>query len=152
MLTSFVLFFVTVLLVSALSPAHAAGEPPIAEAGLGLIAYVGDTVILDGSASSDPEADAVTYTWSQVGGPPTQLQQGDTAQPRFLVEAPGTLRYSLVVSDGTSDSVADVVEVVVPHEQIDGVEAACSTGAASPAPALFVAGLALALRRRSRRR
>lgn len=151
MLTSRVLFFVTVVLVSAFAPAFAGGEPPVAEAGLGLIAYVGDTVILDGSASSDPEGDAIVYTWASVGGPPTELQAGDTAQPRFAVTEPGTLRFSLVVNDGTSDSVADTVEVVVPHEQIDGVEASCATAAAPPALGLIVAALALA-RRRARRR
>ncbi|MDP2309157.1 MAG: hypothetical protein Q8P18_24250 [Pseudomonadota bacterium] len=145
------LFFVTVALVAALSPAFAAGEPPVAEAGLGLIAYVGDTVILDGSASFDPEGDPLVYTWAPVGGPPTELQSGDTAQPRFLVKEPGTLRFSLVVSDGTSASGADAVEVVVPHQQIDGVEASCASAVGAPWLGLVAAGLALARRARTRR-
>ncbi len=150
MLTSRVLFFVTVLLASALHPAFAAGEPPVAEAGLGLIAYVGDTVILDGSASFDPEGDPIVYTWALVGGPPTELQQGDTAQPRFLVTEAGTLRFSLVVNDGTSDSVADPVEVVVPHERIEGVETGCVTGGGAPGLGLAAVALVFALRRTRR--
>ena len=150
MLTSGVLFFVSVALVSSLFPAHAAGEPPVSEAGLGLIALVDDTVILDGSGSSDPEGDPITYVWTQVGGPPTELDGADTAQPRFTVESSGTFRFSLVVSDDTSASAADEVEVVVPYEVIQGVETGCST--VSSTAGLSAAALAFGLlvaRRRS---
>ncbi len=152
MLTSRVLFFVTVALVSALVPAFAAGEPPVAEAGLGLIAYVGDTVVLDGSASFDPEEDPIVYAWTLLGGPPTELEDGESAQPRFVVAEPGTLRFSLVVSDDTSASAPDLVEVVVPHERIDGVEAACAATSAAPGLGLLATALVLALRRRAPRR
>jgi hypothetical protein len=147
MLASRVLFFVSVVLPSALPSAHAEGAAPVSEAGLGLIAYVGDTVILDGSGSSDPEGDPLTYTWSQVGGPPTELQGGDSAQPQFTVSAPGTLRYALVVNDGLTDSAADTVEVVVPFEQIEGVETGCSALPAAPSALLGLAALALVRRR-----
>lgn len=154
MLSTRVLFFVTVALasclLSAVAPAYAAGDPPVAEAGLGLIAYVGDTVILDGSASFDPEGDPIVYTWALVGGPPTELQSGDTAQPRFQVTEPGTLRFSLVVNDDTSASEPDTVAVVVPYEQIEGVEAACSTAAGAPGLGLVALALAFAHRRARR--
>ncbi|MFZ5476385.1 MAG: PKD domain-containing protein [Myxococcota bacterium] len=133
------LFFVT-------SAAFAAGEPPVAEAGLGLVAYVEDTVALNGTGSVDPEGDALTFAWTQVGGPPTDLQGADSSQPQFTVGDPGTFRFQLVVNDGTSDSAADTVEIVVPYRQIDGVATGC---AAAPAPAwLGVAGWLLLVRRR----
>ncbi|MFN7143440.1 MAG: PKD domain-containing protein [Myxococcota bacterium] len=144
MLTSRVLFFVSVVLPSSVSPALAAGETPVAEAGLGLIAYVDDTVILDGSGSYDPEGDALTYAWTQVGGPPVQLQDAETAQPRFEIGTAGTLRFELVVSDDLSASAPDLVEVVVPYERIEGVETSCAVvpGLSAAAAALSLAALA----------
>lgn len=148
MLTSRVLFFVSVVLPSTVSPAFAAGEAPVAEAGLGLIAYVDDTVILDGSGSYDPEGDALTYAWTQVGGPPVQLQDGETAKPRFPIVSPGTLRFELVVSDDLSASAPDVVEVVVPYERIEGVETSCAVVPGASAAAALLALAALTGRRR----
>lgn len=143
MLTAVVLFFVSSLLVP---PASASGEAPVAEAGLGLLAYVGDTVILDGSGSTDPEGDTLTYTWTQVGGPPVTISRGNSFEPRFEVEAAGTLRFALVVNDGTADSAPDEVEVIVPYREIDGVESGCAT--AGVPSLLGVALAALAVRRR----
>lgn len=119
-------------------------EAPVAEAGLGLVAYVGDTVELNGSGSTDADGDRLDYAWTQTGGPPVDLTGADTAKPRFEVRDPGTLRFALVVSDGESDSAPDTVEFVVPHEAIDTVEAGC----AAVAPGrlgLAVAGMALAV-------
>ena len=87
---------------------------PVAEAGLGVMAYVGDTVILNGTASADPDGAPLTYTWEQTSGPPVDLRKGDTAKPEFEVAGPGTLRFSLVVFDGVETSVPDEVAVVVP--------------------------------------
>lgn len=148
MLTSRVLFFVTVALLSALSPARAAGEAPIAEAGVGLLARVGDTVVLNGSGSYDPEGDAIVYVWTQVGGPPVTLRKDDSPKPEFEVESAGTLRFELVVSDDLTASAPDTVEVVVPFEAIAGVE----TGCATPPAGAGIAGVllaALAVRRRA---
>jgi hypothetical protein len=154
MLASRVLFFVSVALVSALLPARAAGTAPVAEAGLGLIAYVDDTVILDGSGSSDAEGDPLTYAWTQVGGPPVELDDPTSPKPRFTVAAAGTLRFALVVSDDLTPSTADTVQVIVPYEQVDGVKAGCAALPAVPGPGGALLGVllgvgALVARRRS---
>lgn len=134
--------------IASLPVAHAAA--PVAEAGLGLVAYVGDTVELNGSGSSDEDGDHLSYDWSQVGGPPVELTGATNARPRFDVTAPGTLRFQLVVNDGQEDSEPDVVEFVVPYESIEGVEAGCAAvpGAASLGAPLLALAACLARRRR----
>lgn len=146
MLSTGVLFFVSASYLS--GSAVAAGEAPVSEAGLGLIAYVGDSVILDGSGSTDPEGDALTYTWLQVGGPPVELTRADTPQPRFDIAQAGTLRFTLVVNDGLTDGAADGVEVVVPYGTIQGVESGCAVGGTHLHIAALALGFGLVVRRR----
>lgn len=97
-----------------LRAALADGEPPIAEAGLGVMAYVGDTVVLNGSSSLDPEGAPLSWSWEQVSGPPVELTKVETDKPSFVVTAPGTMRFQLLVSDGTLYSEPDTVAVVAP--------------------------------------
>lgn len=139
------------LLLSLAGGAYATvgNSAPVAEAGLGVYAYVGDTVILNGEASADPDGQALTYAWSQIAGPPTALTDATTARPSFTVAEPGTVWFQLVVSDGTLASVADTVAVVVPDRAAEplGSAGGCATG---PAPAwlgLLALGLVGARRR-----
>jgi len=74
----------------------------------------GTTVQLDGSMSSDPDFDPLTYGWTQVSGPAVTLVYGpgDTAHvmPSFAtpwVSANTPMKFKLTVSDpygGTSDA------------------------------------------------
>ena len=134
--------------------ALAAGVAPTAEAGLGVLAYVGDTVVLNGTGSSDPEADNLTYVWTQVQGADLEIEGGDSAEPTFVIAAPGAYGFSLVVNDGTADSLPDDVVFFVPDRELtpDGESAGCAVaGAADPAwGALLFAGAFLAYRRRSK--
>jgi uncharacterized protein (TIGR03382 family) len=69
-------------------------------------------VTLTAAGSTDPDADMLTATWTQVAGPTVTLTNGAFTAPE--VTADTTLRFSLMVNDGTVDaSAADEVSVVV---------------------------------------
>ena len=89
---------------------------PVADAGLDQSASTGATVTLDGSKSSDPDGDALSYKWEQTGGSPVTLSSAVAAGPSFTAPAAGTVIFKLTVSDGSltgSDSVK--IAVVKPE-------------------------------------
>ena len=90
-----------------------ANLPPVADAGADRTVPSGSAVTLDGTGSSDPDLDPLTYVWVQVGGPTVTLTGATTATPAFGgVTGPATLTFRLTVSDGVlSDT--DTVTIVV---------------------------------------
>jgi hypothetical protein len=81
--------------------------PPVANAGPAQTVTVATTVTLDGSASSDPEGRALTYSWffvSQPAGFAAVLENPTTATPTFTPALPGSYVVGLVVNDGILNS------------------------------------------------
>lgn len=89
---------------------------PIADAGENLDVSSGFNVTLDGSASSDPDGEVVSYTWTQTKGPDVTGGTGTFTgvDPSFVApESVDSLVFELVVNDGTTDSNASRVVVNV---------------------------------------
>ncbi len=103
-----------------MGPDRGTNEPPIAVVGPDQDASRLFAVTLDGSESSDPDGDALTYTWTQTEGPDATDGSGTLtgASPTFQApEDVGTLVFELVVNDGEVDSGAATVVVNVFEDQ-----------------------------------
>ena len=86
---------------------------PIAVAGNDQLVIIGDTVLLDGSMSTDPEDDLLTYEWTM--SPPmdslASLSGAETAFPFFVPDLEGLYELSLEVSDFIGPGPTDVVAI-----------------------------------------
>src|SRR5262249_43274139 len=87
---------------------------PTAMAGSNTSLLPGVSATLDGSGSSDPDGDPLTYTWKQTSGPTVALVAGAAGKATFTAPSqPGTLAFSLVVNDGEVDSQPSTVTITV---------------------------------------
>jgi len=83
--------------------------PPIANAGLPQTVHAGTSITLDGSGSSDPEGDAITYSWTLTTipqGSTATLEWATTVYPRFSSDVPGTYIATLIVTDSQGNASA----------------------------------------------
>ena len=86
-------------------------DAPVANAGPDLGSLISGTVItLNGSASTDPNGDPLTYSWtllSKPAGSAAVLANPTSVTPTFTVDLAGDYVVQLIVNDGTSNSAPD---------------------------------------------
>lgn len=91
-------------------------RPPVADAGSDQTKSEGDQVTLDGTASSDPDNDPITYSWQLLGGysgPAVTVDDTTAAQPTFATTDNGEYIFRLTVTDDDGVSASDDVKVTV---------------------------------------
>lgn len=103
-------------------------KPPVADAGSDQVVIAGASVTLDGSNSSDPDGDKITYHWELLGNPGF-LSDPDAAKPTFTPTDPAVLEFKLTVSDGDGKDDYDTCVVdVLTREQVEDVVYAAYAG------------------------
>ncbi len=90
---------------------------PVGDPGPTQTVYSGETVVLNGLKSYDPEGGSLQYSWEQIRGSKIALLDPDSAKARFFapfVVEPRLFRFSLRVTDVQgADSVPVVVDIMV---------------------------------------
>ena len=90
---------------------------PVADAGPNQTVFGNDSVYLNGTASSDPDGDPLTYLWLAPGG----IHLTDSTSPTPAFKAPDVLQttvfsFALIVNDGAVNSELDTVFITVEHK------------------------------------
>jgi hypothetical protein len=111
-------------------PSTSINHAPVSDAGGDQAVTEGDTVLLDGSGSADPDGDELLYQWRQTGGVRVSLLDEWDMNPSFTAPDGLTqdelLTFELVVSDRELNSSPDTVSVTVQTIQTEQTD---TTGA-----------------------
>ncbi|TWT45933.1 PKD domain protein [Phycisphaerae bacterium RAS1] len=86
---------------------------PTANAGPDKNAFIGDTVTLNGNASTDQDGDPLSFTWSQTQGPQVEITNDNQPQASFVAERAGDYEFVVTVEDGRGGSDQDTVKVAI---------------------------------------
>ncbi len=118
---------------------------PSARAGDAQSVLAGATVQLDGSASTDPDGDPLSYGWSlilQPTGSVAVLSSTGSPKPTFVADLVGTYTARLVVSDGVNPAVSSLVVISAAQGNVAPVARAGADRGAVPGSTVTLNGSA----------
>ena len=102
-------------------------EAPVTDAGPDQTKEEGDTVLLDGFNSSDPDDGIASYLWTQTAGPSVTLSDAGAVQPTFVAPiadpSGAVLTFRLTVKDVGGLQSSGQVSVTVNDNGITGFPA-----------------------------
>jgi hypothetical protein len=105
----------------------AGNAAPTAVVGPAQAVVTGSLVTLDGSSSSDPNGDPITYAWTLTTSPSgstATLANPTTSRPAFTADLRGNYAATLVVNDGKLSSAPMTVQIVAAPPNIAPVASA----------------------------
>ena len=89
-------------------------KAPIADAGSDQTPNISTLVTLDGSASSDPDGDDLTFSWVETTSTGVSITNANTDSPTFTtLGTPETYTFELTVSDPKGKFDTDTVTITV---------------------------------------
>ncbi|MCU7849156.1 MAG: hypothetical protein KZQ89_14420 [Candidatus Thiodiazotropha sp. (ex Lucinoma kastoroae)] len=94
---------------------------PIANAGQDQTGTTGDTITLDGSASSDADGDSMSFDWllfTIPNGSTSNLNDSTAVRPTFSPDLAGLYQALLIVNDGQLNSLEDVIDIQIDNLNI----------------------------------
>lgn len=91
---------------------------PVADAGPDQIGVESGAIMLDGSASYDPDDDPISFAWEQVSGPVVALDSVTSSQISFTAEERQTYHFRLTVKDDHGGVGTDSVMVSTADSRI----------------------------------
>lgn len=106
----------------------APNQVPVAVAGDDQTVSEGNSVTVDGSASSDPDGDELVFAWTQLSGPTVTLDAVDAAQATFTAEEAGAIELQLTVTDPEGGAGQDTVVITVSPQPDDTEDAGADGG------------------------
>ncbi|WKK77325.2 PKD domain-containing protein [Marivirga salinae] len=113
-----VLLLASIIMVSCTKDEPTVGEPPNADAGTDINAFVDSNVTLNGSNSSDPEGGTLTFSWEltqRPSGSSASISNASSAEATFIPDEAGEYVAALTVEDedGNSDSDDVIISATV---------------------------------------
>ncbi|HET8861068.1 PKD domain-containing protein [Marivirga sp.] len=102
------------------------GDPPRANAGTDINAFVDSNVTLNGSNSSDPEGEAITFSWELTQRPmgsSAALLNASSERASFIPDEPGDYTATLTVEDPDGNTDTDDVLISAEENQNEAPEA-----------------------------
>lgn len=90
---------------------HIGTSPPVADAGPDQIGVPAGTITLNGSNSHDPNGEALTFQWTQVGGAAVTLNTPTAAITTFQAAAGQDYTFRLTVRNTDNQSASAMVRV-----------------------------------------
>lgn len=100
-------------------------NPPVAIAGDDVTVSTGSTVTLDGSNSTDPDGDELSYQWSIASAPAgstATITNATEVIATFVPDVPGSYTLRLTVDDGNNATHSDDVVIIAEEETGETIE------------------------------